>query len=109
MSKRFVGSISVIATGLLVLFGPSGPASAGGYAKTGYGKGAAITCARGGCSQRQSGNRAMMAVKQACTADAMRFCSAVIQDGPARYACMQQHNAQLSAGCRQARFSAGLK
>jgi hypothetical protein len=107
MSKRFVGS--VIATGLLVLFGTAAPASAGGYAKTGYGKGAAITCARGGCSQRQGGNRPMMAVRQACTADAMRFCSAVMQDGSARYACMQQNTSRLSAGCRQARLNAGLK
>ena len=94
MSKRFVHS--VIATGLLVLFGTAAPASAGGHAKTGYGKGAAITCARGGCSQRQGGKRPMMAVRKACTADAMRFCSAVMQDGLAPSACMQHHRPALS-------------
>jgi hypothetical protein len=38
--------------------------------------------------------------QQMCTGDALRLCSSEIPNIPAITACMYQHRAQLSTGCR---------
>lgn len=50
-----------------------------------------------------------IALKRACGTDAIRFCGGVLQDLPARQACMRQHTLQLSGGCRQARSAYGIQ
>jgi len=40
--------------------------------------------------------------RAACRADAYRLCGAVIRDTDRRRACMRDHTAQLSQGCRAA-------
>jgi hypothetical protein len=41
-------------------------------------------------------------VRSACYSDAFRLCSATIPNIPQTSACMRQHMAQLSPGCRSA-------
>jgi len=41
-------------------------------------------------------------VRSACYSDAFRLCSATIPNIPQTAACMLQHKAQLSSGCRTA-------
>ena len=41
-------------------------------------------------------------VRSACYSDAFRLCSATIPNIPQTSACMRQHMAQLSPGCRTA-------
>jgi hypothetical protein len=41
-------------------------------------------------------------VQSACYSDAFRLCSATIPNIPQTSACMRQHMAQLSPGCRSA-------
>ena len=41
-------------------------------------------------------------VRAACTGDAKRLCAAVIRNTPKRQACMREHGAELSAGCKAA-------
>jgi len=42
------------------------------------------------------------AVREACSGDAKRLCSAVISQTEARQACMRKHRAQLSERCKAA-------
>jgi hypothetical protein len=78
-----------------------------------YAKGASVICNKVGCTERPGGGfnrgQAFMAMRQACTPDAFKFCGAVIQDSSARAVCMRQHFAQLSGTCRQARLNAGVR
>jgi len=41
-------------------------------------------------------------VRAACTGDAKRLCAAVLRNTPKRQACMREHRAELSAGCKAA-------
>jgi hypothetical protein len=42
------------------------------------------------------------AVRAACSGDAQRLCAAVLGDPKAQPACMREHRAELSAGCKAA-------
>ena len=42
------------------------------------------------------------AVRAACSGDAQRLCAAVLGDTKKRQACMKEHRAELSAGCKAA-------
>jgi len=42
------------------------------------------------------------AVRAACSGDAKRLCAAVLGDTKKRQACMKEHRAELSAGCKAA-------
>lgn len=92
----------VITASLLTIACPSSFAIAGG----GPGGGDAHNNTTGGTGGDRS--RARAAIVRACTPDAQRFCSAVLRDATARAACMQQHRAELSAACTEARRSVGL-
>src|SRR3954462_13583963 len=78
-----------------------------------YAKGASVICNRGACTERPGAastrGQAFMAMRQACTPDAFRFCGAVIQDSAARAVCMRQHFGQPCGACRQARLNAGVR
>jgi hypothetical protein len=58
------------------------------------------------CPRRNGGAparaRPNAAVRAACSGDAKRFCSAVINDLGARRACMRSHREQLSTACKAA-------
>ena len=41
-------------------------------------------------------------VRAACHDDAKRLCASVLRDTPKRQACMREHRAELSAGCKAA-------
>jgi hypothetical protein len=41
-------------------------------------------------------------VRAACHGDAKRLCAAVIENPEKRRACMREHHAELSAGCKAA-------
>jgi hypothetical protein len=41
-------------------------------------------------------------VRAACHDDARRLCAKVLSDTPKRQACMREHRAELSAGCKAA-------
>jgi hypothetical protein len=41
-------------------------------------------------------------VRAACHDDAKRLCASVLRDTPKRQACMREHRADLSAGCKAA-------
>jgi hypothetical protein len=45
---------------------------------------------------------APQAVRAACSGDAQRLCAAVLGDSKKRQACMREHRAELSAGCKAA-------
>jgi hypothetical protein len=41
-------------------------------------------------------------VRAACIGDAKRLCASVLRNTPKRQACMREHRAELSAGCKAA-------
>jgi hypothetical protein len=41
-------------------------------------------------------------VRAACHDDAKRLCASVLRNTPKRQACMREHRAELSAGCKAA-------
>jgi hypothetical protein len=53
-------------------------------------------------SQTEAASPPPEAVRAACMSDAQRLCAAVIGNLPARRACMTEHRAELSAGCKAA-------
>ena len=112
MSKRrYARSILPILSVALVVV--STPSYARRGVNTGYARGASVVCSKTGCSERPAGpsgvrNPAMIALRRACGSDAWKFCSGVIQNGPARAACMREHGPQLSASCQQARRILGI-
>jgi hypothetical protein len=60
------------------------------------------------CPQRNGGGQhqkrpGAAAVRDACSGDIKRFCGAVVDDSPARRACMKTHHDQLSPDCKAAR------
>lgn len=55
-----------------------------------------------GAAAAQSGAAPPQAVRAACSGDAQRLCAAVLGDAKKRQACMREHGADLSAGCKAA-------
>jgi hypothetical protein len=103
--------VAAFAIGVLVFLGATQPVSAAktwaDYPNSGYCPGTTrkvpdVAMCGGGGGGGGRGAAPPQAVRAACSDDAKRLCAAVLGDTKKRQACMREHRAELSAGCKAA-------